>query len=124
MSLINTIRHFFRTETHGIQRKRVPGARPRTRPRISTLASIYAGRIRWRTQEQIGILRTTEGEVVEVSQELMLAVTSGCALIPPWRPDAPPPEVVAVLTSHGEQTLIEARMRARQKAAQRKAKKR
>jgi len=120
--LINSIRRLFQTETHGMKRKRAPGARAATRPATAFLASIYAGRVRWRPREQIGILRTQAGEVIDVSQNLMLAVTSGLASIPLWRPEAPPPEVVVTLTGSGEDALIEARLRAARKAQQRKAK--
>lgn len=116
---MRSIRRLFRTESHGMKRKRVPGSRPRTRPSSAFLRSIYAGRVRWRTREQVGILRAPGGEVADVSSDLMLAVTSGCALIPAWDPRDPPPEVVACLTREGEEVVIEA---ARRRARQRKAK--
>jgi hypothetical protein len=64
-------------------------------------------------------LRIPGKEVADVSSELMLAVTSGCALIPMWDPHYPPPEVAAGLTRTGEEILIEA---GRRRASQQKRK--
>jgi hypothetical protein len=65
-------------------------------------------------------LRSQAGEVVNVTPELMLAVTSGCALVEPWLPEFPPPEVLVKLTEAGEEALIEsARRRAAKKGKKR-----
>jgi hypothetical protein len=83
----------------------------------TVLEATARGRVRYLTGPQVVILRL-DGNVLDASKPFMDLQRAGWAYIQPYDLDQPPPvEVMCRITPAGEDALMEAQQRARERKA-------